>query len=149
MYAASSSVVTRRRGTCTSVVVNHEDQTLTDGESHLGRSDPAIVVNSITSALERIPWNSAKIFLIGGAWLFEEALTRDLVDRIIITRILDPAYDDCDAFLPDFHSIRELDPALWRRASHAELCGHVGFQVEPGVVEEDGVRHEHEMWIKV
>jgi dihydrofolate reductase len=131
------------------VVVNHEDQTLTDGESHLGRSDPAIVINSITSALERIPWNSAKIFLIGGAWLFEEALTSDLVDRIIITRILDPAYDDCDAFLPDFHSIRELDPALWRRASHAELCGHVGFQVEPGVVEEDGVRHEHEMWIKV
>jgi dihydrofolate reductase len=149
MYAASSSVVTRRRGTCTSLVVNHEDQTLTNGGFDLRRSDTTTVVNSITSALDRMPWTPAKIFLIGGAWLFEEALTRDLVDRIIITRILDPAYDDCDAFLPDFHSIRELDPALWRRASHAELCGHVGFQVEPGVVEEDGVRYEHEMWIKV
>jgi dihydrofolate reductase len=149
MYAASSSVVTRRRGTCTSVVVNHEDQTLTNDGFCLRRSDTTTVVNSIASALDRISWTPAKIFLIGGAWIFEEALTRDLVDRIIITRILDPAYDDCDAFLPDFHSIRELDPALWRRASHAELCGHVGFQVEPGVVEEDGVRYEHEMWIKV
>jgi dihydrofolate reductase len=41
-------------------------------------------------------------YLIGGAQLYTFALHRDLVDRILFTRILSPGFDSCDVFLPDF-----------------------------------------------
>ena len=100
-------------------------------------------MNDLPAAIESIPSSSlGKAMLIGGASLFREALAQDVVHSIVLTRILEPAYDDCDAFLPD------LDPATWTRASHLELCEHVCFKVEPGVIEEQGVKYQHELWAR-
>ncbi|PSS37649.1 hypothetical protein PHLCEN_2v473 [Hermanssonia centrifuga] len=94
-------------------------------------------------------------FIIGGASLYQETLSLPpssivFVDRILITRIISPAFDDCDVFMPNF-----LDEAnatdghsAWTRASHAELANWVGFDVPEGIQEEKGVQYEFQMWIR-
>ncbi|KAG8814570.1 dihydrofolate reductase [Serendipita sp. 399] len=111
-------------------------------------------------------------FLIGGAQLYEHALVRSTstkyqLDRILLTRIVEPAFDECDVFLPEFRSSSQIavearsDPlalpessvtetdekANWRRASHQELSDWAGFQVPEGVQEEKGVKYVFQMWV--
>ena len=90
-------------------------------------------------------------FVIGGASLYRDTLslapgTGAFVDRVLLTRILEPAFENCDVFMPDF-----LDAAgggSWRRASHGELEEWVGFEVAAGTQEENGVQYEFQMWVR-
>ncbi|KAF5313180.1 hypothetical protein D9619_003285 [Psilocybe cf. subviscida] len=121
-----------------------------------------ILANSLKSALDTMNASSAdgdnklnRGFIIGGANLYNESLalrvstTEPCVDRILLTRILSPAFDNCDVFMPDF-----LDPGTpgerggWTQASHAELEEWVGFTVPQGTQEEDGVQYEFQMWVR-
>ena len=79
---------------------------------------------------------------MGGAQLYELALTSSppTVDRVLLTRILTEF--ECDTFLTDF--IRDK---AWSRASHAELCEWVGWEVPEGELEEKGVKYRYEMWM--
>jgi dihydrofolate reductase len=63
------------------------------------------------------------------------------VNRILLTRVLSPAFEDCDTFLADFEKTGE-----WERASHEELQAWVGFDVPKGLQEEKGVQYEFQMW---
>ena len=96
---------------------------------------------SITSAFAVLPPSCHRVFLIGGAQLYDLALASSptIVDRILITRIATEY--KCDTFFEDF----TRDPQ-WSQASHQELCDWVGWGVPEGEVEENGAKYRYEMW---
>jgi dihydrofolate reductase len=93
-----------------------------------------------------------RVFIIGGATLYKETLelpsSLTTVDRILLTRILSPPFEECDVFLPDFQNIDNGNSKRWSRSPHAELQTWVGFDVPEGVQEERGVQYEFQMWTR-
>ncbi|KAK4055020.1 hypothetical protein OIO90_003361 [Microbotryomycetes sp. JL221] len=94
-----------------------------------------------------------KTFLIGGAQLYNQVLSRPdsseySLERILLTRVKTD-FEGCDAFLDDF----ERD-TQWQRSSHTELEQWVGFEVPKGdQVEKDRiggteVTYEFQMWTR-
>ncbi|KAG8898743.1 dihydrofolate reductase [Tulasnella sp. 403] len=84
-------------------------------------------------------------FIIGGASLYAEALSLPAAKRIIITRVLSPAYEQCDVFFPDFQSL----DSRWRQASHQEMEDWTGLSIPQGIQEERGTTYEYQMWRKL
>lgn len=91
------------------------------------------------------------------------------MDRLLVTRIASPAFDDCDVFFPEFRTEAqraheegdesqlvdgELRGQEWTRASQdvlesflseaGEAAGEA--KVERGIVEEKGVRYALQLW---
>ncbi|CAK9786924.1 hypothetical protein CC85DRAFT_308374 [Cutaneotrichosporon oleaginosum] len=95
---------------------------------------------SFEAAMAAVPADTHRVFLIGGATLYNAALAHD-VDRVLLTRVLERL--PCDVFLADFTTM----PG-WRRAPHAELKAWVGWDVPEGEVEEKGIKYRYEMWVK-
>ncbi len=97
--------------------------------------------NSIPSVLAALPATTQRVFLIGGAQLYDLALTSSppMVDRVLLTRVMTEF--DCDTFLTDFTEDR-----AWTQASHKQLREWVGWDVPEGEVEEKGVKYRFEMW---
>ncbi|KAI5121243.1 hypothetical protein M0805_002290 [Coniferiporia weirii] len=98
-------------------------------------------------------------FIIGGASVYRSALelaaspdspaAAPTTDRILMTRILSPAFEDCDVFFPEFRGIEGRDGApLWMQASHEELEAWVGGEVPRGTQQERGVEYEFQMWTR-
>jgi len=128
---------------------------------------PAYLHSNLESALARISTPDFidkpihRPFIIGGALLYCDALALPLstqhssssifVDRILLTRIISPTFEECDKFMLDFSGeTTEIDGKKieWRRATHEELRAWVEFQVPEGVQEENGVQYEYQMWIR-
>jgi len=92
-------------------------------------------------------------FIIGGARLYTESLalplssTEPCVDRVLLTRILSPEFDECDVFMPDFLKEDSTKENQWARSSHEALKDWVGFEV-PEEQEENGVKYEFQMWVR-
>ncbi|KAJ7634282.1 dihydrofolate reductase-like domain-containing protein [Mycena polygramma] len=88
-------------------------------------------------------------FIIGGASLYAESLALPpssavgFVDRVLLTRVLTPTFDECDVFMSDFGTEKG-----WERAAHEALEAWVGFEVAKGVQEENGVEYEFQMWVR-
>ncbi|BEI83870.1 hypothetical protein CcaverHIS002_0404740 [Cutaneotrichosporon cavernicola] len=95
---------------------------------------------SFEDALASVPGDTHRVFLIGGATLYNAALPSH-VDRVLLTRVLERL--PCDVFLSDFTAL----PG-WRLTSHDELRQWVGWEVPEGEVEEKGIRYRYEMWVK-
>lgn len=118
------------------------------------QSLPAYLHSDLASALLRAEDKAIhRNFVIGGASLYSEVLklprpssssSSSWLDRVLLTRIHSPAFEDCDVFMPDFLS----DGTQWERASHADLQAWVGFDVAEGVQEENGVEYEFQMWVR-
>ena len=95
-----------------------------------------------------------RAFIIGGVSLYRETLllpptSVSFVDRILLTRILSPSFDDCDVFMPDFeHGQFGEGHKPWSRAPHDDLREWTGIDVPEGVQEEKGVRYEFQMWTR-
>lgn len=97
------------------------------------------------------------------------------LNRILLTRVLDPDFDECDVFLPEFRSTpiapqlsaNDDSPAIsvkggagkpdgptdaisaeWQQADHDALVQWVGFDVPMDVNEEKGVKYEYQMWVR-
>lgn len=93
-----------------------------------------------------------RTFVIGGASLYTETLAlqpssmEGFVDRVLLTRILSPAFDECDVFMPDF--LGKGNDGVWTRASHNALSEWVGLEVPEGVQQEKGVDYEFQMWVR-
>ncbi|KAG9119091.1 dihydrofolate reductase [Ceratobasidium sp. 392] len=83
------------------------------------------------------------IFVIGGASIYNQAMRYPKATRILLTRVTEPVYEDCDVFFPE---IRESGD--WTKVSHAHLVEWVGFDVPEGVQEEKGTKYEFQMWVK-
>ncbi|KAI0361570.1 dihydrofolate reductase [Trametes cingulata] len=122
---------------------------------------PVYLHSSLESVMERLAKPEFlekplhRSFLIGGAHIYRATLalppTSDtFVDRILLTRVLSPEFEDCDVFFPDFLAENEAEGKhiQWKRASHEELREWAGFDVPEGVQEENGVRYEFQMWVR-
>lgn len=96
---------------------------------------------SFEEAVAALPGDTHRTFLIGGAQLYNQSFAGGLVDRVLLTRVMERL--ECDVFLHDFTAGAE-----WRRAPHAELCEWVGFEVPEGEVEEKGIKYRYEMWVR-
>jgi dihydrofolate reductase len=121
------------------------DKELDDGASKSDAVTAAILASSLGAALENARAADAnRVFVIGGARLYAAALP--LAERVLLTRITEPAFEECDVFMPDF--IGGDGGGEWTRAPHDVLCGWVGFDVPSGVREERGVKYEFEMWVR-
>jgi dihydrofolate reductase len=109
-------------------------------------------LQSAIQCLENFPATPIhRTFLIGGASVYAEGLALPrtetgaaYVDRILLTRILSPAFDECDVFMPDFAA----EDDKWKRADQVELAEWAGFDVPAGVQEENGVEYEFQMWVR-
>ena len=105
-------------------------------------------IETLHTAQDTISKPIHKRFIIGGATLYSESLRRSnppLVDRILLTRILRPPFDDCDVFFPEFRE----GYGLWKQAQHDELQEWVGFEVPAGIQEEKGIQYEFQMWVRL
>ncbi|KAH9958811.1 dihydrofolate reductase-like domain-containing protein [Russula dissimulans] len=108
------------------------------GWSELNAS--AVLVSGLDAAVERAhAANVKRVFVIGGAQLYSAALP--FAERVLLTRIIEPSFEGCDVFMPDF-----IGGGEWVRAGHDEVSAWVGFEVPRGVQEERGVKYEFEMW---
>jgi len=126
-----------------------------------GAPNPPIYLHlDLHSALARSESDQTihRSFVIGGAALYSEVLALSsashltppaLLDRILLTRIISPEFEECDAFMPDFLAEQtSKDRSGWLRASHAELQAWVEFEVPEGMQEENGVQYEFQMWVR-
>ncbi|KLO17011.1 hypothetical protein SCHPADRAFT_822250 [Schizopora paradoxa] len=117
-----------------------------------------------------------RTFIIGGAAMYREALgltdalpnpnaddpstpstgnnatrQKPLADRILLTRILSPAFEDCDVRMPEF---RDEEEEEWTKASREDLVKWVGQNVPENPQEENKmkpgevVKYEFEMWTR-
>jgi dihydrofolate reductase len=112
-------------------------------DDSVGASDtaPAVLASSLDAALEGAhAADASRVFVVGGARLYAAALP--LAERVLLTRIIEPSFEGCDVFMPDFIG------GGWSRAPHEALCAWVEFEVPGGVQEERGVKYEYEMWIR-
>ena len=95
-----------------------------------------------------------RAFIIGGVSLYADTLalpssSNAFVDRVLLTRISSPAFQDCDVHLPDFLSDTNSEGnAMWTRARHEELKEWTGLDVPQGVQTENGVEYEFQMWMR-
>ncbi|KAJ7169854.1 dihydrofolate reductase-like domain-containing protein [Mycena filopes] len=112
----------------------------------------ARVGGSLEAAITRMKAEPhlSRAFIIGGVSLYAESLNLPpsspvgFVDRVLLTRILSPAFDGCDVFMPEFFA----GAGGWKMASHDALQEWVGFEVAEGVQEENGVSYEFQMWVR-
>ncbi|KAG8698427.1 dihydrofolate reductase [Ceratobasidium sp. 395] len=93
------------------------------------------------SNLQHLPIRN--VFMIGGASIYTQAMQHPKVARILLTRVVEPAYEDCDVFFPEIRQGGD-----WTKASHAQLVEWVGFDVPEGIQEEKGTKYEFQMWVK-
>jgi dihydrofolate reductase len=92
----------------------------------------------------------------------EETPQNARLDRLLITRIYDPSFDECDVFLPEFRTPFQVDQeeqemgksstavakgdSNWIRCSESSLDEFMGDKVEMGIIEEKGVKYQLQMW---
>jgi dihydrofolate reductase len=118
------------------------DKKQDDDHDDASHTATAVLASSLDAALEGAhAANANRVFVIGGARLYATALP--LAERVLLTRITEPLFEECDVFMPDF-----IGGGEWSRAPHEALCAWVGFEVPRGVEEERGVKYEYEMWIR-
>jgi dihydrofolate reductase len=100
-------------------------------------------VPSLGAALDLLaelgPRTVHRIFVAGGAQLYAASLPE--AERLLITRIVEPAFDDCDTFFP-----RWTDDPDWRQRPHEALEAWLGDKVPEGLVDDGGVTYRMEMW---
>jgi len=122
---------------------------------------PVFLHSNLDSTLDRLSHSERletpihRAFVIGGASLYQETLSLSpssgsYVDRVLLTRILEPAFEQCDVHMPNFLNAEPQrgEHVAWRRTSHAELQEWAGFEVPEGVQEESGVKYEFQMWAR-
>jgi dihydrofolate reductase len=120
-----------------------------DGPAAGDETTPApILAPSLNAALSHLghlpsPFTLRNIFIVGGASIYTQALQHPDTARVLLTRVVEPAYEDCDVFFPEIREGGE-----WVQALHADLVEWVGFDVPEGVQEEKGTRYEFQMWVR-
>ena len=128
--------------------VNLAEETRVDPRTALANrgvsstEDGVILASSLEAALQRArAADASRLFVIGGEKLYAAALP--LAERVLLTRIVEPTFEECDVFMPDF-----IGSGEWTRVGHEALSGWVGFDVPRGLQSERGVQYEYEMWTR-
>lgn len=58
-----------------------------------------IIVDSLENAIEKCKFLNKTLYIVGGGQIYKEAIEKDIVDEIILTRIK-KRVDDADTFFP-------------------------------------------------
>jgi len=89
-----------------------------------------------------------RVFVIGGAQIYDAALALPETRRIVLTRVRKEEGEfECDAFFPVRLDAQENGGSReWRRVSQEEMDAWVGEEVPRGVQREAGAEYEFEMW---
>jgi len=134
------------------VISRNKDLDLLGGRA---TETPLFLRNNLGSALDlllQMPIHRA--FIIGGVSVYADTLalpssSSTFVDRVLLTRITSPAFQDCDVHLPDFLSDTGAEGnAVWVRARHEELKEWTGMDVPQGIQTENAVEYEFQMWMR-
>lgn len=88
--------------------------------------------------------SGGRVFVMGGAQIYEAALKHPSAKRVLLTSI--DAEFECDTVFP-------LDLAGgkaegWEKKSREELQAWTGEEIEEGGQEEAGIKYEFQMWEK-
>ncbi|CAD6889107.1 unnamed protein product [Tilletia caries] len=153
-------------------------------DTHLFPNPSAALAYLQTRQTTHAPTPLSRIFLIGGAQLYAQALQEQQqqrqqgeegdgqaaswnLDRLLVTRILKPAYEQCDVFLSEFRTAEQqqqqqqdasppdesslpreggaqqpLSQKEWTQSSPDELEAFIGGQAVPGLDLIRGVQEE-------
>jgi dihydrofolate reductase len=76
------------------------------------KAEGCIVVDSIEKAIE-VAKEDAKIFIIGGAEIYKQTITSNLVDQLDITKVHHEF--EADVYFP------EIDSAIWKEVSREDF----------------------------
>ena len=116
---------------------------------------PLFLRNNLGSALDLLfQMPVYRTFVIGGVSVYTDTLalpssSNTFVDRVLLTRITSPAFQDCDVHLPDFLSDTDAEGnAVWTRTRHEELKEWTGVDVPQGIQTENAVEYEFQMWTR-
>ncbi|CAE6531761.1 unnamed protein product, partial [Rhizoctonia solani] len=123
------------------VVISNSIASVDDLAPVSSSEHPTLLATSLENSVAGV--EAANAFVIGGASIYTQALEHPATTRILLTRILEPAYEECDVFFPE---IRES--GQWVQAEHADLEKWVGFEVPKGTQEEKGTKYEFQMWVR-
>lgn len=106
------------------------------------RSDDRNVIfkTSIQDVLNDIRDAQSKVFCIGGSQIYNEFLP--ITNRILLTKIKYPNFDNADIKFP------VMSDKDWIRCSHQDLESFVGFPVQNGDIEENGIKFEFQMFVR-
>jgi len=85
-----------------------------------------------------------RVFVIGGAQIYEAAVRRPEARRVLLTRVRSEF--DCDTFVSLPLGEGEAAAGGWVKRGLAELSAWVGEEVPAGVQTENGIEYEFEMW---
>lgn len=77
-----------------------------------------------------------RVFVIGGASVYETALELPQTKRVLLTKIQEEY--ECDTFFP----VDLEETTFWRRKRNEEVEAFTGEQISESGVEEQGVRFE-------
>lgn len=107
-------------------------------------SSEPVRVQSLELALQyaRTRSDVSRVFVIGGAQIYDAALKLPEARRILLTSI--ERDFDCDTFFPV-----DLKDGKWERKTRDELQQWTGEEVEEGGQEEAGTKYEFQMWEKL
>lgn len=104
----SNNIVIMGRKTFESIgktLPNRINVILTKDEKYgLNITDDILIYNDIEDAINEMQkqYPNKEIFLIGGAQIYQQALDKNIVDRLYMTKIK-KVIDDADAYFPDIN----------------------------------------------
>jgi dihydrofolate reductase len=81
-----------------------------------------------------------KVFVVGGATIYNTALELPQTKRVLLTKIHKEF--ECDTFFP----INLDETTIWRNASREEVQDFTGEEIQEGGIEEQGVKFEFCMY---
>ena len=105
------------------------------------RPDTALAT-SLEEALAYVnPMDHHRVFIVGGAQLYKEAIDSPRCTHILLTRV--HTIVACDTFFP------EIDPTVFRRACYEELISFVGEDVPEGCQIDNGFKFEYTLYVRI
>lgn len=93
------------------------------------------------SAIAYTNESKTRVFCIGGAQIYNQMIP--YASRVFMTRVKSPSFEEADVKFP------ELRDNEWRRCTHEDFEKYVGFEVQEGDIEENGVIYEFQMYERV
>jgi dihydrofolate reductase len=101
-----------------------------------------MVCSSVLDALSALEKQDKvdRVFVIGGASIYETALELPQTKRVLLTKI-QKEYE-CDTFFP----VNLDETTFWKNASKEEVCDFTGEDVQEGGIEEQDVKFEFCMY---
>ncbi|KAM0483233.1 hypothetical protein ACHAPX_002683 [Trichoderma viride] len=110
-------------------------------------ADAEVRVPSVEAALRyaaEANSSSGRVFVMGGAQIYEAALKHPSAKRVLLTSL--DAEFECDTDFP--LDLTGGTAEGWEKKSREELQAWTGEEVEEGGQEEAGIKYEFQMWEK-